>query len=151
MKRVLPAAVVLLLCSVAGAETSNFDLSGKIYTKWLYRNNASMGTLSYGNPFWTENFSGDNGVGTEFELRFLFNVVQPPKSILLAVEEPARYSMRFNNESFSPKPTGWRWDPSLKLFDIRSQVQSGENILELSGNPPSPGRILPFPAVRRRC
>jgi hypothetical protein len=68
MKRVLPAAAVFLFCWAAGAETSNFDLSGKIYTKWLYRNNASMGTLSYGNPFWTENFSGDNGVGTEFEL-----------------------------------------------------------------------------------
>ena len=63
--------VLLILAAAAGragAESANFDLSGKIYTKWLYRNNASMGVLSYGNPFWTENFSGDNGVGTEFEL-----------------------------------------------------------------------------------
>ncbi len=67
-------AMLLFYCATAAAETSNFDLSGKIYTKWLYRNNASMGVLSYGNPFWTENFSGDNGVGTEFELTIKGNV-----------------------------------------------------------------------------
>jgi hypothetical protein len=50
------------------AETSNFDLGGKIYTKWLYRNNSSQGVQTYGNPFWPENMSGDNGVGTEFEM-----------------------------------------------------------------------------------
>ena len=65
---------MILFCAPVWGESSNFDLGGKIYTKWLYRNNASMGVLSYGNPFWTENFSGDNGVGSEFELTIKGNV-----------------------------------------------------------------------------
>ncbi|RME20494.1 MAG: hypothetical protein D6806_16250, partial [Deltaproteobacteria bacterium] len=68
MKRAPLVLFGLLACGMARADSANFDLSGKLYTKWLYRNNASMGVLSYGNPFWTENFSGDNGVGSEFEL-----------------------------------------------------------------------------------
>ena len=67
-KNTLTLVAILCLAGLARAESANFDLSGKIYTKWLYRNNASQGVLSYGNPFWTENFSGDNGVGSEFEL-----------------------------------------------------------------------------------
>jgi len=66
--------VFFIFSDTASAESSNFDLAGKIYTKWLYRNNASQGVLSYGNPFWTEDFSGDNGVGTEFELTIKGNV-----------------------------------------------------------------------------
>ena len=52
----------------AHAETKNFELYGKIYTKWLYRNNDKAGVLSLGNPFWPDNMAGDNGVSTEFEL-----------------------------------------------------------------------------------
>ncbi|MBN1944605.1 MAG: hypothetical protein JW797_02970 [Bradymonadales bacterium] len=51
----------------ARADIRNWDISGQIYTKWLYRNNDQMGIVNYGNPFWPENFSGDNGVGSEFE------------------------------------------------------------------------------------
>ena len=71
MKRLLPlsfALGLLLLTSPSRADIANFNLSGKIYTKWLWRNNASQGVQTYGNPFWPENFSGDNGVGTEFEM-----------------------------------------------------------------------------------
>ena len=52
----------------------NFDLSGKIFTKWLYRNNDKMGVLSLGNPFWPDSISGDNGVATEFELQVVGKV-----------------------------------------------------------------------------
>ncbi len=63
-----PLAALLLWSASAHAELVNFDLSGAIYTKWLYRNNDSQGLLSHGNPFWPDNLSGDNGVGSEFEL-----------------------------------------------------------------------------------
>ncbi|MBP7126415.1 hypothetical protein KBD49_08625 [Myxococcota bacterium] len=53
----------------ARADLVNFDLAGRLYTKYLYRNNDRQGLVSYGNPFWTDNISGDNGVGTEFELK----------------------------------------------------------------------------------
>ncbi len=63
-----------LLAVPASADKINFDVSGKLYTKWLYRNNDSSGVLSLGNPFWPDNMAGDNGVGTEFELNILGNV-----------------------------------------------------------------------------
>jgi len=52
----------------ASAESVNFEQYGKIYTKWLYRNNDTAGVMSLGNPFWPDNITGDNGVATEFEL-----------------------------------------------------------------------------------
>lgn len=66
-------SMVLSLCLLvpgieARADTDNFELTGSIYTKWLYRNNDSQGVLSYGNPFWPDDIAGDNGVGSEFEL-----------------------------------------------------------------------------------
>ena len=70
MKRstVLLVAVLVCLTGHASADIANFDFAGKIYTKWLFRNNDSQGVLSYGNPFWSDNITGDNGVATEFEL-----------------------------------------------------------------------------------
>ena len=58
---------VVLGAPPAQADIENFDLSGQIYTKWLYRNNDQQGMVTWGNPFWPENFSGENGVGSEFE------------------------------------------------------------------------------------
>ena len=63
MKRLLPlsfALGLLLLTSPSRADIANFNLSGKIYTKWLWRNNASQGVQTYGNPFWPENFSANS-------------------------------------------------------------------------------------------
>jgi len=70
MRRFWGFLCFLLLCE-GGAfpDTKNFDFAGKIYTKWLYRNNDSQGILSYGNPFWPDDIAGDNGVGSEFELK----------------------------------------------------------------------------------
>ena len=73
MKRkisVLSVFLVFLLLSISAfGDIANFDLAGRLYTKWLYRNNDSQGLLSYDNPFWPDNMAGDNGVGTEFELK----------------------------------------------------------------------------------
>ena len=63
-----PAVGLLGLSTLAHAETKNFELYGKLYTKWLYRNNDRAGVLTLGNPFWPDNMAGDNGVATEFEL-----------------------------------------------------------------------------------
>lgn len=52
----------------ASAETGNFELNGKIYTKFMYKNDASRGCLSLSNPFWPDNIGGSNGVCSEFEL-----------------------------------------------------------------------------------
>ena len=70
MRRFWGFLCFLLLCEgVAFPDTKNFDFAGKIYTKWLYRNNDTQGILSYGNPFWPDDIAGDNGVGSEFELK----------------------------------------------------------------------------------
>lgn len=74
MKKAIMILSILFIPSSVFAETSNFDLAGRLYTKWLYRNNDSMGILSYGNPFWPDDIAGDNGVGTEFELQIFGRV-----------------------------------------------------------------------------
>jgi hypothetical protein len=70
----LTALALLAVSSPAQADIANFDFAGQIFTKWLYRNNDSQGVLTYGNPFWPENYSGDNGVASEFELRVIAKV-----------------------------------------------------------------------------
>ena len=65
---------VLAVTVPAAADVSNFDFAGRIYTKWLYRNNDNQGVLSLGNPFWPDDISGDNGVATEFELQIFGRV-----------------------------------------------------------------------------
>jgi hypothetical protein len=64
----LVTAVWLVAPTRARADKKNFDLSAKIYTKWLYRNDDSQGVLWLGNPFWPDDIAGNNGVATEFEL-----------------------------------------------------------------------------------
>ncbi len=71
--RVLALAILvtvawLVVPSPARADKKNFDLSAKIYTKWLYQNDDKQGVLWLGNPFWPDDISGNNGVATEFEL-----------------------------------------------------------------------------------
>jgi len=60
--------------SEARADTENFELNGKIYTKYLYKNDDSRGCLSLSNPFWPDNIGGGNGVCSEFELNILGRV-----------------------------------------------------------------------------
>ncbi len=61
---------LLLLCSVAHADISRFDLGARIYTKHLYTNDDTQGLLWMGNPFWFDQIKGGNGVGSELELNF---------------------------------------------------------------------------------
>lgn len=60
--------LLLLADAPALADSANFELSGKLYTKWMYKNDDSRGCLSLSNPFWPDNIGGSNGVCSEFEL-----------------------------------------------------------------------------------
>ncbi len=74
---VTAVGMILGLAPVASdvrAESRNFEWSGKIYTKWLYRNNDKPGVVSLGNPFWPDNISGDNGVASELDLSIIGRV-----------------------------------------------------------------------------
>ncbi|MBM4320025.1 MAG: hypothetical protein FJ125_08685 [Deltaproteobacteria bacterium] len=69
--------LVLLLSgpATARAELGNFELGGRIYTKFLYQNDDSQGVLTLGNPHPNgDNFSGHNGIGTEGELTVVGHV-----------------------------------------------------------------------------
>ncbi|MFN3201051.1 MAG: glucodextranase DOMON-like domain-containing protein [Bradymonadia bacterium] len=52
----------------APRKVETFEMNGKIYTKWLYKNDDSRGCLSLSNPFWPDNIGGSNGACTEFEM-----------------------------------------------------------------------------------
>jgi hypothetical protein len=68
LARIAVLAAALALAPPARADTVNFDMSGKIYTKYMYKNDNSQGCLSMSNPFWVDNIQGSNGACTEFEL-----------------------------------------------------------------------------------
>ncbi len=52
----------------AVAGPGNIEFNGKIYTKWMFQNDDTIGCLSLSNPFWSDNIGGHNGACTEFEL-----------------------------------------------------------------------------------
>jgi hypothetical protein len=62
------AASLLLAPAAALADSDNFELSGKIYTKYLFQNDATTGCLSLSNPFWPDNIGGHNGACSELQI-----------------------------------------------------------------------------------
>lgn len=62
------SAATALVAFPARADLAKFEIDGRIYTKHLYQNDDSQGLLTLGNPFWPENYSGHNGIGSEVEL-----------------------------------------------------------------------------------
>jgi hypothetical protein len=66
--KALAALLLVAAAAPAWADTANFELNGKIYTKYLYKNDNTQGCLAMSNPFWTDNIGGNNGACTEFEL-----------------------------------------------------------------------------------
>jgi len=70
-------AIGVLAPAAALGDIANFDLAGRLYTKWLYRNSATQGLLTLGTPeSHGDDYSGDNGVGTEFELKVFGRVTK---------------------------------------------------------------------------
>lgn len=82
------ALVGLLAPGRARADIGNFDLAGKMYTKFMYQNDATQGCLSMSNPFWVDNIGGHNGVCTEFELQIKGNL---GKSVTAGVRLQSRW------------------------------------------------------------
>jgi hypothetical protein len=69
-----------------------FKLESQIFTKWLYQNDQSQGTVSLGNPnVEGDNFSGNNGIGSELGIS-LTGQVSPE------VEAGARIQSRFGQQ-----------------------------------------------------
>jgi hypothetical protein len=85
-------------------------------------------------PIWQAHLRvHESGFGSEVGLRFRFDVSQLPRLAHFAIENPERYTVQFNGITLSRKTVGWRWDPSVKLFDITALMRPGENIVELAG------------------
>jgi hypothetical protein len=56
----------------APAVPSTLELKAEAYIKWLFRNNATQGCVTYGNPHPRgDNYTGDNGACPEFALTLL--------------------------------------------------------------------------------
>ncbi len=119
--------LIMGLASAAGAlpapawaDSANFELNGKIYTKFMYKNDSSRGCLSLSNPFWPDNIGGSNGVCSEFELTLLGRV---SKYVSTGVRIQSRWGALWQ---------GWwengdvRWDaPNDALF---YENTSGESL-----------------------
>ena len=90
-----------------------FELHGEFFTKFLTRNNASGGCVTYGNPAPEgDNFSGDNGICSTLSLSILGKVSDH-------VEVGARLQSRF----------GAQWASWWENGDLRDVVDgSGESL-----------------------
>lgn len=84
----------IAISSSAHGDIANFDLSAQIYTKWLYRNNDRQGNLWLGHPAEKDNYSGDNGVASEFELTFRGKV---SKYVTAGVRIKSRFGALWHN------------------------------------------------------
>jgi hypothetical protein len=62
------ALLAALGASLGAAASDNFEMNGKVYTKFLFKNDATTGCLALSNPFWPDNIGGNNGACTELEL-----------------------------------------------------------------------------------
>lgn len=113
-------ALASALAAPAIADTGNFELNGKIYTKFLYKNDDSQGCLSLSNPFWPDNIGGNNGVCSEFELMILGRV---SKYVTTGVRLKSRFGALWQNWWENGDT---RWDyPNDTLF---LENTSGESL-----------------------
>lgn len=72
---------------------SRLELKAEVYMKWLYRNDATQGCVSYGNPHPTgDNYSGNNGACPEFALTL---IGRPMAKIEGGFRLQSRYGMDF--------------------------------------------------------
>lgn len=97
LRGALSAVALLGVCASsleARADTANFELNGKIYTKWMYKNDDSRGCLSLSNPFWRDNIGGSNGVCSEFELNIKGRV---SKYVVTGVRIKSRFGALWQN------------------------------------------------------
>ncbi|MBI4817812.1 MAG: hypothetical protein HY791_16240 [Deltaproteobacteria bacterium] len=112
-------ALIFGSASPVWADSGNFELSGKIYTKYLYQNDDSRGCVSLGNPFWPDNIGGHNGTCTEFELTIKGQV---SRSITAGLRLQSRWGALWQD--------WWengdvRWDfPSNKPFTVNTSGES---------------------------
>ncbi len=104
------AAALLMLAQPVQADTANFELNGKIYTKWLYKNDATRGCLNLSNPFWIDNLGGGNGVCSEFELNIRGRV---SKYVSGGVRLKSRFGALWQNWWENGDT---RWDNDNNLF-----------------------------------
>jgi len=75
------------------AATSSLELKAEMYMKWLYRNDATQGCVTYGNPHPTgDNYSGNNGACPEFALTI---TGRPIRNIEASFRLQSRFGLDF--------------------------------------------------------
>jgi hypothetical protein len=74
------------------------------------------------------------GLGTQFGVRYTFDVVQRPQGrVTLVLESPERFSIALNGETVEVEGQSWWTDISFKTVDITPSVRGGENEIALEG------------------
>jgi hypothetical protein len=77
---------------VSGSQSA-LELRAEAYVKWLFRNNATQGCVSYGNPHPRgDNYTGDNGACPEFALTL---IARPLAKIEAGFRLQSRYGQDF--------------------------------------------------------
>jgi hypothetical protein len=121
--KALLAVTLILSTGTALADTGNFELNGKTYTKLLYKNDDSRGCLSLSNPFWPDNIGGSNGVCTEFELNVLGRV---SKYVTAGVRIQSRWGALWQ-DWWENGDTRWDYPNATLFYENTSGESQGLN------------------------
>ncbi len=73
------------------------------------------------------------GVGSPYNLRFYFNIQDMPGKLALVMEVPERTTIMINGKLVDTSDAGWWIDPSFKTIDVIDLIETGKNLLEISG------------------
>lgn len=77
----------------AATTPSVLELKAEAYVKWLFRNNASQGCVTYGNPHPRgDNYTGDNGACPEFALTL---IARPMSKVEAGFRVQSRFGQQF--------------------------------------------------------
>src|SRR5262245_3612690 len=77
----------------SGGAPSAFEFKAEAYIKWLFRNNATQGCVTYGNPHPRgDNYTGDNGACPEFALTL---IARPISRVEAGFRLQSRFGQQF--------------------------------------------------------
>ena len=97
--------------------------------------------VKVGNSPWTEAMPvwkahrvvKQGGISSEYALRYHFYVKEIPDKLSVIVEAPDQLEVTVNSDTVVMGGDDWWLDPSFHVYDIRSLIHEGENVIEMKG------------------
>lgn len=112
------------------------DTVFKVYLKEPYGGNYNpwSNAVQYRTRIVDKNTFNEN-TGFEVSYHFMIESGFIPESLSAVVESPHFYRVKINGKEINQKPGEWWLDKDFGVFDISSEVKSGNNVLTITAKP----------------